>query len=55
MVYLDDTPVSVTTLEQHYRIKSNNLQRQYKNHLSSYENWDQNYILTNGYYIHIIA
>ncbi len=32
---LDDTPISVTSLEHHYHIKSNNLQKQYKNHLSS--------------------
>jgi len=38
---LDTTPVSASGLAKYYRIDGNKLQKQYKHHLSGFEDWDQ--------------
>ena len=38
--YLDQYPISARSLEKHYHIDGDQLERQYKDHLSSYREWE---------------
>jgi hypothetical protein len=38
---LDTSPIPTQSLETYYHIDGAQLERHYKEHLSSYENWDQ--------------
>ena len=38
---MESSPVPCRTLEEYYHVKANTFEKQYKDHLSCFRNWDQ--------------